>query len=149
MINYSLVTHLVCSNISSLIAEQVESDLQSIIESFDTVVEMLRVSALCLVFHILFQISWAKAFLVSRKASFQITSCLFFVTYVSVKILSALEWSVRTCVVHSEAVTHCIVMLTFSVLYTDFCFGEYTQCNHDVYCHCIIHKIVSCRKHSL
>jgi len=54
MINYSLVTHLVCSNISSLIAEQVESDLQSIIESFDTVVEMLRVSALCLVFHILF-----------------------------------------------------------------------------------------------
>jgi len=41
---------------------------------------------------------------------------------------------VRIFVVHSEAVTHCIVMLTFSVLYTNLC----AQCNHDVYCHCLV-----------
>jgi len=45
----------------------------------------------------------------------------------------------KSVLFNSEGVTHCIVMLTFSVLYTNSCVGEYTQYNHDVYCHCLIY----------
>jgi len=89
---------------------------------------------------------------VSRKASFQITSCFFFVTCVSVKILSALERSGQNrsfrsynslygdaysqCLIYKffvlENILNVTMMFTVIALYTKLNLGEFTHFNLDV-----------------